>query len=58
MLQTLTQAVGALAVAVLVGVLAARGTITGGEALTVIGAVAGYFIHAGGVALGSGKSSP
>jgi len=52
----LTQAVGALACVAAICVLASQGIVSGSDALAVVSAVVGYFIHASGVSVGAGGS--
>jgi hypothetical protein len=58
MIQTLAQAVIALAGLGAASALAATGTISGSDALAVISAVVGYAIHASGVTLGTPPPTP
>jgi hypothetical protein len=54
--QAVLQLVGVLSAVGAASALAAVGTISGSDALAIIGAATGYGIHASGVALGTGSA--
>jgi len=56
--QAILQLVGILAAVGSASALAAIGTLSGSDALAIIGAATGYGIHASGVALGAGAATP
>ncbi len=53
MSQALAQVLGALSCVAAAATLASQGVISGSDALAVISAVTGYFIHASGTIVGS-----
>lgn len=58
MTTVLTQALGTLACVAAVCTLASQGIISGSDALAVVSAAVGYFIHASGVSVGASGASP